>query len=387
MKFKAGRRAAVPRHYATGLVRLALLREDRGVLRSSVMNKFVASGIALLAVAGLASAQGSPSIVWSAPTPGLGTNSVQAAAWSPTGESVAVGSSDRWFRLRLAADGALLYSLLEPKNSGGPGTIMYSLDAQLVAVRNQSSGLVVRVQRMVDGLFVGSLVATVGSSGLLSFTPDATLVAFTGDGTLSNWDLSQMTFLQVTGSGYLKQTTTFNVSPDGTLQTAALNGTITVRRTSDAAVVAMLPGRAPVTFSPDGSVLAARADPASAITLWHTADWSVLHQLTSPHPLEVVGALRFGPDGQRLAVAGYEPFLDMGLWQQKGFIRLWSVAAGTALVTYDQQTSLAVTSEIAWSPDGSRFVYGLYDGTVAVAQAPAAGGPAPAPASSIAITR
>jgi WD40 repeat protein len=264
---------------------------------------------------------------------------------------------------------------------------MYSLDAQLIGVRNQSSGLKVRVQRMVDGLFVGSIVATVGADGLVSFTPDAMLIASTGDGTLSNWDLSQLTVLQVTGSGYLKKTTTFNVSPDGSLQTAAVDGMITVRRTSDAATVAVLAGHAPVTFSPDGSVLAARTDPASVITLWRTADWSVLHVLSSPNPLEVVGGIRFTPDGQRLAATGYDPFLVQGLWQQKGFIRLWTVAAGTALVAYDQQTSLAVTSPVAWSPGGSQFVYGLYDGTVAVAQTPASTSPPAAASSSIAVTR
>ena len=59
-----------------------------------------------------------------------------------------------------------------------------------------------------------------------------------------------------------------------------------------------------------------------------------------------------------------------GLWQQKGFIRFWSVALGTLLVNYDAQTSLGVTSPVTWSPDGSRFGYGLYDGTVAVALTP-----------------
>jgi WD40 repeat protein len=321
----------------------------------------------------LAAAQGVPDIVWQAPTPsGLG-NSVLAVSWSPVDDNLAVGSTDRWLRLRRASDGLLLYSVLEPKNSSGVGQILYSRDGTLLGVRNQSSTLTFRVQRTIDGLFLGTVVATVGANGLVTFAPDATLLANTGgDGTISSWNFSDLTVFQTTGSGYQKVTTAFNFSPDGSLQTAAKKGTVIVQRRTDGAVVARLRGGSTVVFSPDSSILAAWASsPTNEIVLWRSSDWAVLNHLASPNPLEGVTGLRFTPDGQRLVSTGYSPYQDQeGLWQQKGFIRFWNVSSGAVLVTYDQETDLGVTSPVAWSPDGLQFGYGLYNGTVAVANTP-----------------
>ena len=87
---------------------------------------------------------------------------------------------------------------------------------------------------------------------------------------------------------------------------------------------------------------------------------------------EGVGALRFTPDGTRLVTTGYLPFIDAdGLWQQVGVIRFWRVADGALRNSYHRRTGIAVTSPVAWSPDGARFAYGTYEGTVVVARTPA----------------
>jgi WD40 repeat protein len=330
------------------------------------------ASVLLLVGAATAGAQNAPDVVWEMPTPGLGDNSVTAVGWSPLGDNVAVGSTDRWFRVRRARDGLLGYSVLEPQHSHGPGQIAYSIDAGLVGVRNRAFGMSFRVQRTSDGAALGNVIATLGTDGLLTFAPDATLLANTGgDGTISRWRFSDFTFFRVTGSGYQTVTSAFNFSPDGSFQTVAGEGGISVRRRSDGAVIRRLAGGSTVVFSPDSSLLAAWSPtPTNQIVVWRTSDWTVVQTLVSGNPQEGVAALRFTPDSARLVATGYEPFLVNGLWQQKGFIRFWRMSDGAMQWNFDQGTDIAVTSAVAWSPGGNRFVYGLYDGSVAVAQTP-----------------
>jgi WD40 repeat protein len=89
-------------------------------------------------------------------------------------------------------------------------------------------------------------------------------------------------------------------------------------------------------------------------------------------PEEGIGAIRFTPDGSRLVTTGYLPYVDtQGLWQQKGIVRFWRVGDGTRQKTYDDHTGIGVTSPVAFSPDGSQFVYGTYEGTAVAARTPA----------------
>lgn len=335
------------------------------------MRKFIAWTV--LGAATLARAQGAPDVVWQEPTPSLLANSVMGVSYSPLGNFVMVGSTDRWLRERRADLDTLVYSVLEPQHSRGVRQITHSIDGRLLGVQNQSTGLGFRVQRASDGAFLGSITATVGQNGIVTFAPDSMLRANTGDsGTLWRWRFSDLTQFRVTGSGYEQVTTTFNFSPNGVYQTASSGGSITVQRRSDGAVITALNGGSLVVFSPDSRLLATwTATPHNEIVLYRTSDWTAVQWLQSPASNDGVAALRFTPDSTRIVSTGYHPFLDAdGLWQQQGIIRFWSVSDGAVLRTYDHGTDLAVTSPVAWSPDGTRFLYGLYNGTVAVATTP-----------------
>jgi WD40 repeat protein len=277
-------------------------------------------------------------------------------------------------RTRNATTGALVYSVLQPHRSGGANQTIYSTDGAFLAVHNSSGGLGYRVHRAADGVFLGTLTVTVGGDGLVRFAPDTNLLAVVGgDGTLSRWRFENFTVSFTIGAGYDKTNTTFNFSADGLLQSAASQGTITIRQRSDGQIVRLLQGSTPVAFMPDSTRIAAWSNGPNRVTLWRISDGAVLMNFPSSATNEGVGAIRFTPGGAHMVTTGHLPFVDGdGLWQQKGIIRFWRVSDGNLRQVYDARTGIAVTSPIAWSPDATRFAYGTYEGTAVVARTPAA---------------
>jgi WD40 repeat protein len=123
-------------------------------------------------------------------------------------------------------------------------------------------------------------------------------------------------------------------------------------------------------FSPDSTRLAAWSRQPNRTTLWRVGDGVALKDFPGAASNEGVAALRFHPDGTRLVTTGYLPYLTPGGWQQKGVIRFWRVSDGVLRRVFDARTGLAVTSPVAWSPDGTRFAYGTYEGSVVAAMTP-----------------
>src|SRR5262245_53955764 len=191
-----------------------------------------------------AQGQGAPDVVWEALTPNTLANSIQGVGWSPSvSGQVAFGSTDRWLRTRRADNGSLIYSVLQPHRSGSANQTIYSSDGAFIAVHNSSGGLGYRVHRAADGVFLGILTVTVGADGLVRFAPDAQLLGAVGeDGTLSRWRMENFTVSVTVGSGYDRTNTTFNFSPDGLLQSAASQGTITIRQRSNGQTIRLLKG-------------------------------------------------------------------------------------------------------------------------------------------------
>jgi WD40 repeat protein len=336
-----------------------------------------AIGALLLSISAV-HAQGSPQVIWEAPTPsGLG-NSVLGVAWSPGASGrVAVASTDRWVRTRQASNGTLIYSVLQPHRSGGADQVIYSTEGVYLAIHNRSGGLGYRIHRSADGAFLGDLNVTLDGNGLIRFTASPQLIdAVGGASKLPIWRVSDFTVIHTVGSGYSRVTTVFNFSPNGAYQSAASRGSIKIQRRGDAAVIRTIAG-GPVAgasvaaFTPDSTRIAAFSTNPNQTTLWRISDGIALMRFSGDASDEGVIAIRFSPDGLRLVTTGYLPFVDGdGLWQQKGVIRFWRVADGALRRKYDARTGLGVTSPLGWSPDASRFIYGTYEGAAVVAVTP-----------------
>jgi WD40 repeat protein len=335
----------------------------------------------LVAVVGLCAASlvfgRAPDVVWEIPTPSGLANSIVGVGWSPaTAGPVAVGSTDRWMRTRLASNGALIYSVLQPIRSGSVDQTVFSSDGLFLAVHNSKGGLGYRVYRSADGIFLGSLTVTIDSNGIVRFAPDAQLQSAIGGDVISRWHINDFTVVFTVGSGYDRTTTTFSFSPNGLYQSTARLGSIAIQQRSDGATVRTLSGGtaqgfAPISFTPDSTRIAAWSSSPNQTTLWRISDGVVLRIFRGKAAEEGVGAIRFTPDGNRVVTTGYLPYLDTdGLWQQKGIIRFWRVADGVLRQQFDSRTGIGVTSPIAWSPDVSRFAYGTYEGTAVVARTP-----------------
>lgn len=324
-------------------------------------------------------AQGAPDILWEVPTPGLLANSVIGVGWSAgSAPQVAVGSTDRWLRLRQAASGSLSYSLLGPQHSSGADQTIFSIDGALLAVHNAGLGLNYRVYRASDGFFLGTITVTVDDKNLARFSADLQLQAADPSVNIARFRLEEFTVVLSVGSGYRVTNTTLNFSPNGAYQSAASVGQITIQSRNDGAIISQFAGGAakgvtPLRFTPDSNALAAWDSNSNRTTLWRVSDHQVLMQFPDAGAEEGVSAIRFTANGSHLVISGYLAFLDKnGLWQQVGVIRFWQTANGKLLRQYDQHTGTAVTSAIAWSPNQEKFAYGTYEGSTIAARSPIA---------------
>lgn len=321
-------------------------------------------------------AQTTPQIVWSVPTPSGLANSIVGVGWSPAGGRVAVGSTDRWVRARAASNGALQWSTLQtPIGSGTADQAIFSADGAMVAAHNSGQGWTWRVHRAADGVFIGKLVGTLQPNGVIAFAPDAQLVASTGDAGFDNWSLADFSTLRLDGTGYRKISTNWVFSPNDALQASASQGTITIRRRSDGAVILLISGgnvrgATPMQFSPDSMALAAYTSTPNETTLFRVSDGAVLQRFTNPTSNEGVSFVRFSPAGARLVTTGYQPFETPEGFDQRGIIRFWRVSDGSLRHSFSTGTGLGVTSPVAWNPAFTRFAFGTYDGSAVVATVP-----------------
>ncbi|WP_460711583.1 WD40 repeat domain-containing protein [Lysobacter terrae] len=287
-----------------------------------------------------------------------------------------MGSTDRWVRARAASNGTLQWSTLQvPIGSGTADQTIFSLDSAMVAAHNSGQGWTWRVHRATDGVFIGKLVGTLQPNGVVTFAPDAQLVASTGNAGFTNWGLANFSTLRLVGTGYSKTSTNWVFSPNNLLQASASQGTITIQRRSDGAVLRLITGgnvrgATPMQFSPDSATLAAYTRTPNETTLFRVSDGALMRRFTNPTSNEGVSYVRFSPDGTRLVTTGYQPFETPQGFDQRGMIRFWRVSDGALRHSFSASTGLAVTSPVAWNPGFTRFTFGTYDGSAVVATVP-----------------
>ena len=113
-------------------------------------------------------------------------------------------------------------------------------------------------------------------------------------------------------------------------------------------------------FSPDGRMLAAGGRQGNAIQLWDSNSWEEVRTLGMP--TNAVNDLAFSPDGSLLAATGCST-LSSGntYWSGKDeTVNLWEVETWQLLHSFDPE--IESVSSLAFSPDGQILAVGGYDG-------------------------
>jgi WD40 repeat protein len=272
---------------------------------------------------------------------------VTAVSFSPQGHLLASSGDDGWVQIWDVATGKPTRAL-DPA-SGALSSAAFSPDGHALASGSTTGS--VRLWDLASGASILTLEGHAHAVTKLAFSPDGCLIASAGrDPTAIVWDVAtgeacatiqnsgeSVTGLAFSGDGAVLATSSEGRGGGSVILSAAAGGDRigTVYRANAGAVQ----------FSPDGQFLAVagwdkaalRHGNGELVTTLVGDDW--------------VTAVSFAPDGSR--VAG-------GTWN--GFVRVWNAETGEIVVTHVGHTDWI--SGIAFSPDGSVIATSSHDGTV-----------------------
>ena len=267
--------------------------------------------------------------------------------FAPDGNTVVSGGAQGTVRLWDVPTGTPI-AVLEDNESRWIRSVAFSPSGKFIAT-GAMEGLIT----MWDTATENAYVFTRGHRRISksAFSPDAETLAYAAGSTIGFWDL------ETGADNIFFETDQYIVmhdleySSDGSLLALAEKN-IRVFDVATGALVAMLDGEGPsgwakrVIFSPDGSLIATGFARGTA-KLW---DFKSGTATALSHGKEDVFALAFSLDGTVLATGDGPRPLESGA-SSEPVVKLWDVATGTLMETYDLPTNEMIA--VWFTPDGN----------------------------------
>jgi WD40 repeat protein/serine/threonine protein kinase len=198
------------------------------------------------------------------------TGGISSVAYSPDGSQLAAASWDWTVQVRKAETGAILFILIDHKNS--VRSVVYSHDgSQLVTASDDAT---VRVWRTDTGAMVRMMTGHTGGVNSVTYSPDGSqLATASSDMTARVWSAATGELVRTLG-GHTGGVNSVAYSPDGSqLATASSDKTIRVWSAATGELLHTLTGHTgsvtAVVYSPDGSQLASASDDGT-VRVWRT---------------------------------------------------------------------------------------------------------------------
>jgi WD40 repeat protein/serine/threonine protein kinase len=276
---------------------------------------------------------------------------VSSVAFSPDGQRLASGSSDKTLKVWDSATGKELFAL---KGHGGVVTsVAFSPDGQRLA--SASIDQTVKIWDSATGKELSTLRGHAGNVWSVAFSPNGQRLASASlDLTVKIWDTTTGKEL-LTLKGHANAVGSVTFSPDGQrLASAGMDQTVKIWECATGKELLTLKGHAgfvgDVAFSPDGGRLASGSSDQT-VKIWDSATGEELFTLKGH--AGSVRSVAFSQDGQRLASASHDQT-----------VKIWDGATGRQLLALKGHAGWV--EGVAFSPDGQRLASAGFDQTVKI---------------------